>query len=285
MTVSATAPLLVVLVGCGSGSATVDSVPDHTPDAPAAVVVARTKHGGHDTLRIHNRSNAALVFELRLLHPENVRSDPMLPLTAELGAHAVRTVRIERDDPDLAWSYRYRWGSRFGRQGAVASDVAYGLPYPAGTRFRVMQGANGSFSHQGSQAWDWAMPEGTPIAATRGGIVVDLEEGFSEGGADRDRYYSASNYLFVAHEDGTVAVYRHLRSDGAVPDIGDEVRTGEIIGYSGNTGFSTRPHLHFEVRRPVGGFTYETRPIRFETLFGPQRLVEGDRYESTNSPR
>ena len=60
----------------------------------------------------------------------------------------------------------------------------YQLPYAPGNRFKVTQGYNGSFSHKGSNQYaiDWQMPEGTPVYAARGGVVVRTKDDSNTGG-------------------------------------------------------------------------------------------------------
>lgn len=82
---------------------------------------------------------------------------------------------------------------------------------------------------------DIAVPEGTPIRAAKAGTVVIAAYTGGYG-----------NYTCVDHGGGLSSCYGH-QSSYAVSS-GDSVAQGEVIGYSGNTGSSTGPHLHFEIR-------------------------------------
>ena len=89
--------------------------------------------------------------------------------------------------------------------------MAYRYPLPwRGGPFRVSQGANGQYSHFGPKnryAIDIAMPEGTPIIAARGGMVVKTENSQSGRGTD-----ASGNFVRVLHDDGTMGVYLHLQT-------------------------------------------------------------------------
>lgn len=126
----------------------------------------------------------------------------------------------------------------------IAVEPPYVLPFPSGS-FRVIQAFGGSFSHTGSffYSHDFVMPIGTPIVAARAGVVEAVEESF----VDYDNTLGHENYVIVAHADGTFARYLHLTENGVLPDMGDAVLAGDTLGFSGNTGFSTLPHLHFDV--------------------------------------
>ena len=70
-----------------------------------------------------------------------------------------------------------------------------------------------------------------------------LQDGFTEGGADPELLERA-NLVVVAHSDGTMASYGHLRL-GVRVSVGDTVNVGAFRGLSGATGFAGQPHLHF----------------------------------------
>jgi hypothetical protein len=138
------------------------------------------------------------------------------------------------------------------RTGVSESDIypsheesPYVLPWPGGMTWTCIQGNRAIVSHHSEwdkYAYNFAMPIGSPVAASRDGVVVDLVDDFDGNGLDKP-----SNYLRIRHGDGTYADYGHIRQHGDHVRIGDRVRQGQIIAESGNVGFSTSPHLHFEV--------------------------------------
>ena len=81
---------------------------------------------------------------------------------------------------------------------------------------------------------DVPAPSGTPIMATKSGVVVVSTYGSSYG-----------NYVVIAHSDGSRSLYAH-QSQRAV-SVGQTVSQGQVIGYVGTTGSSTGNHLHFEI--------------------------------------
>ena len=99
----------------------------------------------------------------------------------------------------------------------------------------------GAIVTQGVHGWngvDLAASRGTPIyAAADGVVIISKNSGWNSG---------YGNYVVVTHTNGTQTLYAHM-SRGAVT-MGQAVAQGEVLGYVGNTGKSTGPHLHFEVR-------------------------------------
>lgn len=186
--------------------------------------------------------------------------------------------RLRIVDPDAAYSYRWEWHWLYGRAGAApASAGPFRLPYRGGEQYPVTEAAGTCDGHQGAMfhSVDWGMPEGTPIVAAREGIVVDVESRYSQAGGEEAR--DRANYVILGHRDGSLADYVHLRRGGVTVKQGERVRAGQVIGYSGNTGWSTGPHLHFRVLRPVDGFRYESLPVRFLTVEdGNAALEKGD---------
>lgn len=145
------------------------------------------------------------------------------------------------------------------------AENGYHYPYPKGDYYPIVQGFSGGYSHSGASAYavDFAMPVGTPIHAARSGIVIDLVATHSKGGASR-KYASYANYVVILHEDDTTGEYYHLQQNGVVVAIGEKIVTGQKIGYSGNTGFSSLPHLHFAVYRAKPFGKYQSVPFKFD---------------------
>jgi murein DD-endopeptidase MepM/ murein hydrolase activator NlpD len=157
--------------------------------------------------------------------------------------------------------------------------VRYRLPFPLDQPRFLTQGVGGRFSHQGDQrnSFDFAMPVGSQVLAARAGTVVRVRDGSTRGGLDRANG-GAENDVLVLHSDGTFAAYVHLRAGIAVHE-GQQVAQGDPIGFSGNTGYTGAPHLHFGVLRMTGPTTFESVPIRFG-VGSPQGFVpvEGQFY-------
>lgn len=122
--------------------------------------------------------------------------------------------------------------------GPMSSPSAAGLIWPvsgtltSGFGGRSSPGGVGSTFHEGI---DIAVPEGTPIRAAKGGTVIMASYNGGYG-----------NYTCVDHGSGLSTCYAH--QSGFAVSSGQRVSQGQVIGYSGNTGASTGPHLHFEVR-------------------------------------
>ena len=83
------------------------------------------------------------------------------------------------------------------------------------------------------------------------------------------RRSSPHNFVRIVHDDGTMALYAHLKSEGVLVRVGQRVRKAEAIGLSGNTGFTTGPHLHFAVQ-VNRGMQLQSIPFR---MFGPQGIL------------
>src|SRR5436190_12089848 len=126
----------------------------------------------------------------------------------------------------------------------------YRLPWPEGRSFVITQAPGGKitthFAKSSRHAIDIAMPEGTPVLAARRGVVIASE---ARHVAQGEPLTDLGNFVRVRHEDGTLAVYAHLAHEGVAIELDEEVEAGRLLGYSGTTGYSTGPHLHFGVSR------------------------------------
>ncbi len=116
-----------------------------------------------------------------------------------------------------------------GSTNTVVSSGYYGRPLQGGRRTQGMHGHNGI---------DFGAPVGTPVIASAGGTVIIARSSGWNGG------YGL--YVVISHSNGTQTLYAHLSSVNV--SVGDTVSKGQVIGKVGNTGKSTGPHLHFEVR-------------------------------------
>jgi len=88
------------------------------------------------------------------------------------------------------------------------------------------------------------MPEGTPIYAAQDGVVIYAQGKHSKYGK---KYIHMWNGVEILHKNLEVSDYVHLKYKGVVVKVGEYVRKGQLIRYSGQTGYATYPHLHFSV--------------------------------------
>lgn len=162
----------------------------------------------------------------------------------------------------------------------VDEDFLYAVPFGGSEARRLIQGFEGPETHRGSMRYslDFAMPEGTPVLAARDGQVLLVQDGFVEGGADPDLLERA-NIVVVAHADGSMASYGHLLR-GVRVRVGQPVHQGQLLGFSGATGYAGQPHLHFHVGKRMLGEPGRTIPIRLKDAAGlPLAPKAGDLVE------
>ncbi len=155
-------------------------------------------------------------------------------------------------------------------------SYVYELPYEKGSRFEVVQGYGGLFSHFHIAAIDFAMPEGTPVCAAREGIVYAWKDDSNEGGPF-EKYKKKANYIIIKHSDNSYGCCWHLKKDGVVAKSG-RVKKGQLIGYSGSTGFVLRPHLHFSIKRKLNYERDSFVRTKFRTSCGIGLLSIGVNY-------
>lgn len=150
--------------------------------------------------------------------------------------------------PNTANSFSYNNLFNFGDvlQEDYNEQYIYDLPFETGKSYLVFQGYNGKLSHQNQLALDFNLKEGDKIFAAREGKVVDLEEK-NNTHCESANCAKFNNKILIMHPDGTFAEYVHLKQNGVEVQVGQNIEKGQFLGYSGNTGWSTGPHLHFGV--------------------------------------
>ena len=158
--------------------------------------------------------------------------------------------RFKIRNPDSVYLCTYKWKVVLGDT-SKTPDLAYSYryPYQSWVPYKVSQGPGGAFSHKNMFAYDFALPIGTPVTAAREGLVALVKDDSRVGGNNKALTRDA-NFIAIMHPDGTIANYIHLRAAALVKE-GQWVHKGQIIGYSGNTGYTTGPHLHFEIIQPL----------------------------------
>jgi len=147
---------------------------------------------------------------------------------------------------------------------AITKNI-YALPFKKKDLIKAISHPKAHFAHF-KEAIDFILPGGTILLAPKAGKVVDIKVDSKEGGADpkyNDMKYL--NYMTIQHSSGEFSQYAHLKYKGSLVKLGDEVKQGQPIALSGNTGFTTAPHLHFHIfklnKTDVG---WESLKVRFK---------------------
>jgi murein DD-endopeptidase MepM/ murein hydrolase activator NlpD len=156
-------------------------------------------------------------------------------------------------------------------------DYVYDLPFAKGTKYKVIQGYGGLFSHRNTAALDFSMPAGTPVFAAREGIVYSYRDNNDEGGIST-KYKNEANYIMIKHDDGSIGCYWHLQKNGVLVKSGTVLK-GQQIGLSGATGQVVRPHLHFSVKRVLNYEMNSFVRTKFKTTDGILLLKNRETYK------
>lgn len=254
----------------------VEVVPVIAEPSAIATLSTRASGGGYQALA-DNRLAGPVEVRVAFVRDTNVRAQPLLPSRTVVPAQGRSVVAwIVPVDGTRAGDFELRMEVVPGDPRARPDNTEYLLPLQMRS-WRIDQGFGGSFSHDDEQnryAVDLAAPIGTPVLAARDGIVMHVESDFARAGMNRERYAGRANMIRVLHGDGTMGIYAHLKSDGVLVRTGQRVRAGQTIGLSGNTGFTTGPHLHFAVQ-VNRGMRLESIRFRMRGPQGPMRLGGG----------
>lgn len=262
-TVLVVRPLLLILLGvCLSSIVRAEDT---------NVVLYRVNKGSTIVLmaRLSRCSEACITFSATL---ENMSSSVSLPQTVEVtGPKSVTLAVFTPINPKApshcTGAYTWEYGKRLA---SAPRAFSYQFPYHSGP-YRVLQAAHGAFSHNlgtpDAEAIDWAMPVGTLIYPARAGTVIGYRDDSNVGGPDK-KWEEECNYVIVKHDDGTMAEYLHLQRYGVLAKLGARVTTETPLALSGNTGYTTEPHLHFAVFTLSSGSISQSLPIAFASGTG-----------------
>lgn len=219
---------------------------------------------------------------------EGVAVLPAAPRPFGYGAPVV-LAQLTQLDPDQRYRRELYFRARFGDPRAEPEAYDYALPYPAGLVFSVLQGFHGTFSHRGSNEYaiDFDCPVATPVLAARPGIVIAANASAQGSGLTPEYMdYKRTNFVLVLHRDGTLGEYMHLSPSGIAVKAGQQVARGQELALSGNTGFSSTPHLHFQVMTAADD-GLSARSFPFELATTPDRVeapIQGRRYTAWEAP-
>ena len=234
-------------------------------------------------------NSSLLPMTMKLTFPEltNLKPSATIPLVVTLPARQkdIWVLDLAVSDATKASNFKYLTELAHGDYEAKHDDnYMYWLPFEHGTKHMVVQGYGGGFSHNrpfSYYAIDFDMEEGTKVLAARDGLVYDVKEDGSRGGK-YESMVKEGNYVRIFHKDGTMATYDHLKKSGVEVEVGEKVKAGQLLGYSGNTGYSKGPHLHFAVFVASEKAIKKSIPTEFRTVHGRTKLEVGKSYYASH---
>lgn len=236
--------------------------------ATATVDVTHRFVGEHVVLTASNAFYAPVELRLRIINIQGLEyPDPDQDLAWVVPARSdndLFQLALLEDGTAVSLEYEFRYmpGDPGARHNA---PQPYRAPFAISKDYPITQAYPEVITHSEPDSYyavDLAMPIGTDIFAARSGIVFDVAGSNFRAGLDAERDGPAANVVRILHDDGTYAIYAHLNTNTIRVRPGDRVNRGDYIADSGNTGFSTGPHLHFAVVRNVG-LRVQSVPITF----------------------
>lgn len=207
------------------------------------------------SVRFYAHNDYALPVEVALQLTKITNLDypaPDHPMRWTVPANStLQLIELDAPDDSIAPQVEYRFQWLPGDPTANHNEQElYRAPFSVATEYPITQYFPIGVTHLAPDSYyaiDLAMPVGTDIFAARGGTVFEVASTNFSGGLDPERDMQTANIVRVVHDDGSHAVYAHLNWNSIRVQVGDRVRRGQFIAESGNTGFSSGPHLHFAV--------------------------------------
>ena len=149
-------------------------------------------------------------------------------------------------------------------------EFTYCLPFKPGNAYLVSQTEGQTHKNNSKNAIDFVIPTGAGVYAARSGRVIHVIDHYKSRGRD-ESYLRKANQVLVRHADDTLGLYAHLDHKGAKVKVGEYVKAGDHIGFSGDTGYSAGAHLHFEVFKDA---RQKSLPVRFWTSESPSEKLK-----------
>jgi len=222
--------------------------PNEKMKRPVNVISVRTKNG----FDLYAENNAYYTVSIKLEGRKivNLQSSQRLPYTNSYPPRSrSKILHLSIINPQKNSSFQTQFSTMMGGLNPrYNKDYLYALPYKRGQGYQLSQGFNGKYTHKENSAYalDFIMPIGTSVHAMRDGVVTGVESKHTEHGFSVE-YADKSNYVIIEHDDGTMAMYGHLDTNGIRVKLGQRVYKHQFIALSGNTGYSSGPHLHVHI--------------------------------------
>jgi murein DD-endopeptidase MepM/ murein hydrolase activator NlpD len=254
----------------GDSAQAVESLGRRRESSTLHIAVDRNDDAESTQLIAINDCLCIVTFQVAITHSgfAAIPDDAEYRATLEPGSRQT-LVRASRTGTEKA-ELRYVWRVGLGSPEAVHNPPRpYRVPFGVGSTYLVSQAYPNRITHttaDSQYAVDIALPDGTPVYSAREGTVINARHDAFRG-AIAAVMLDQANIIEILHDDGTIAVYAHLHWDSIRVRIGEQVVRGQYIANSGNTGFTSGPHLHFAVIRNAGVEDVSI-PVQFAGLGG-----------------
>lgn len=135
----------------------------------------------------------------------------------------------------------------------IKKNILFGgiflLPFDCNQEFLLTQGYLDKYSHKNSYSLDFKLPMGTDIFSIKEGIVLEVIDNFEDNiyPDDFKKNINKANYVSIKHSDGTISLYYHIKKGSSKVKKNWYISSGKKIAETGNSGYSTSPHLHLEI--------------------------------------
>ena len=163
---------------------------------------------------------------------------------------------------------------------ALTTYSGHKLPWQGGLSYRVTTAVGQHTNSVEYWAYDFALPNGTEIWASNSGTVAYVTQSYGPGACDTG-LANQGNRVVVNNDDGSASLYLHLQQNGARVSVGQRVNQGDLIGISGNSGYSCGYHLHFQVQTQGGSWWTQSQQV----IFNPNGEPTKDSYPISGNYR
>jgi murein DD-endopeptidase MepM/ murein hydrolase activator NlpD len=155
------------------------------------------------------------------------------------------------------------WGHWKWHPGSIGSMAEREVPWPLKDVSKVSFGPGfGTHTSEHQYSYDFSVPQGTPVYAMESGVVIRIVQHYSIAHQNKTQMDQV-NKVEILHADGSFASYVHLKPQSVTLRLCETVSAGALVGLSGHNGYSTGPHLHVDVIRPIGRGNFMTIPLKF----------------------
>lgn len=228
---------------------------------------------------IENKAEFSYVVQLRIQNRSNLNLDVAKLITVVEPKTSLKTNLKPFANLKFSNSLQWVYNTNIGDFTKEKNNTSYKFPLPKDTKVKICQSDDGPLTThiKGDYAIDLCAPIGTAISSISDGIVFEVIDHHTEGGADA-KYFDKSNRIEILNDDGTRSNYGHLSPNSAKVKIGEKVTKGQVIGAVGLTGQTSGPHLHLHTTYINSEFEKISVETKFKNSDGKEQKISYGNY-------